>query len=218
MSLTLRSIPALFSVVVLLGGIYSGIVTPTEAGALASFYALIVSVVFYRAFSWKDLKQVLLNTVKATGTLSLLVGCAYAFSYIVTIEKIPNLVANLLLHITNNKYVMLLIVNVLFLILGMFIDTMAIMLVFIPMVLPLINSLGINLVHFGVVIVLNMMIGLSTPPYGMLLFVVSGISGTPLKKIIKEIMPMVLVIIIVLFLITYIPELVMLIPNMSGYK
>jgi tripartite ATP-independent transporter DctM subunit len=217
-ALTLRSIPALFSVVVLLGGIYTGVVTPTEAGALAATYALFISVLFYRAFGWKDIKQVLVNTVKATGTLSLLVGCAYAFSYIVAIEKIPALVANLLLGITDNKYVMLLIINIAFLILGMFIDTMAITLVFIPIVIPLINTLGIDLTHFGVVIVLNMMIGLSTPPFGMLLFVVSGISKTPLKDIIKEILPMVGVIIIVLFIITYIPELVLFIPHLAGLK
>jgi len=100
----------------------------------------------------------------------------------------------------------------------MFIDTMAITLVFIPIVLPIINQLGIDLVQFGVVIVLNMMIGLSTPPYGMLLFVVSGISGTPLKAVIKEIMPMIFVIVAVLFLITYVPDIVLFIPKMAGYK
>ncbi len=216
-ALTLRSLPALLSVVVLLGGIYSGVVTPTEAGALASAYALIVSIVFYRAFSLKDLQMVLMNTVKTVGTLSLLVGCAYAFSYIVTIEKIPNAVANLLLGITDNKYIMLLIINVMFLALGMFIDTMAITLVFIPIVLPLIKTLGIDLTHFGVVIVINMMVGLTTPPFGMLLFITSGISKTPLKSIIKEILPMIYVIIGVLFLLTYIPELVLFIPRLAGF-
>ena len=216
-ALTFRSLPALFSVVVLLGGIYSGVVTPTEAGALAAAYALLVSVFFYRAFSWKDLNHVLLSTVKTVGTLSLLVGCAYAFSYIVTIEKIPALVANLLLGITDNKYVMLLIINLVFLALGMFIDTMAITLVFIPIVLPLINALGIDLVHFGVVIVINMMIGLTTPPFGMLLFITAGISKTPLKNIIREILPMICVEIAVLFLLTYIPDLVLFIPHLAGF-
>jgi len=216
-ALTFRSLPALFSVVVLLGGIYSGVVTPTEAGALAAAYALLVSVFFYRAFSFKDLKQVLLNTVKSVGTLSLLVGCAYAFSYIVTIEKIPATVANLLLGITDNKYVMLLVINVMFLALGMFIDTMAITLVFIPIVLPLINALGIDLVHFGVVIVINMMVGLTTPPFGMLLFITSGISKTPLKSIIREIVPMIYITIGVLFLLTYVPQLVTFIPRMAGF-
>ncbi len=217
-SLTFRSIPALFSVVVLLGGIYTGVVTPTEAGALAAFYAIIISVLFYRAFGWKEFLQVLVTTVRTTGTLSLLVGSAYAFSYIVTIEKIPNFVASLMLGLTTNKYLMLLIINVVFLVLGMFIDTMAITLVFIPIVLPIINQLGIDLVHFGVVIVLNMMIGLSTPPYGMLLYVVSGISGTPLKTIIKEILPMIFVIVAVLMLITYVPDIVLFIPRLAGYR
>lgn len=216
-ALTLRSLPALLSVVVLLGGIYSGVVTPTEAGALAAAYALLVSVFFYRAFGFRDLKQVLLNTVKTVGNLSLLVGCAYAFSYIVTIEKIPNAVANLLLGITDNRYIMLLIVNVMFLALGMFIDTMAITLVFIPIVLPLINALGIDLVHFGVVIVINMMIGLTTPPFGMLLFITSGISKTPLKNIIREIIPMIVVTIAALFLLTFVPDLVLFIPRMAGF-
>ncbi|GAG62012.1 unnamed protein product, partial [marine sediment metagenome] len=143
-------------------------------------------------------------------------GAAFSFSYIVAIEHIPDMFASILLGITTNKYLLLLIINILFIVLGMFIDTMCITLVFIPMVLPLVKSLGIDLVHFGVVIVLNMMIGLSTPPFGMLLFIVSGISGTPLKTIIKEIFPMLLVLIGVLFLITYVPVIVMFIPNTFG--
>jgi tripartite ATP-independent transporter DctM subunit len=216
--LTFKSFPALFSVLVLLGGIYGGVVTPTEAGAFAAFYALIVSVFFYRAFGFSDLKTVVFNTVKTIGTLSLLVGCSFAFSYIITIEKIPDVVANLLFGITHNKYIMLLIINIIFLILGMFIDTMPITLVFIPIVLPLIRALGIDPVHFGVVIVVNMMIGLCTPPYGMLLFVVSGLTKTPLKSIIKEITPMIIVLIIVLFILTYVPEIVLFVPHLAGYK
>ena len=153
------------------------------------------------------------DTAKTTGTLTIIVGAAFSFSYIVSIEKIPAMFANLLLGVTTNKYLLLLLINIIFLILGMFIDTMCITLVFIPMVLPLVNQLGIDLVHFGVVIVLNMMIGLSTPPFGMLLFIVSGISGTPLPNIIKEIFPMLLVLILVLLIITYIPEIVLFLPN-----
>jgi TRAP-type C4-dicarboxylate transport system permease large subunit len=119
---------------------------------------------------------------------------------------------------TTNKYVMLFIVNVAFLILGMFIDTMAITLVFIPMILPVMNSMGIDLVHFGVVIVLNMMIGLSTPPFGMLLFVTSGLTGAKLKDVIKEMTPFLILFIGVLFLLTYVPEIVLWLPKMSGYK
>jgi tripartite ATP-independent transporter DctM subunit len=213
---TIKAAPALFSVVVLLGGIYSGIVTPTEAGALASLYAIIISVFVYRAVGWRDLFRILASTVKITGILSLLVGSAYVFSYIVAIEHIPNMVAEYLLNVTENKYLLLLMINITFIILGMFVDTMTIILVFIPIVLPLVRTLGIDLVHFGVVITLNMMIGLSTPPFGMLLFVVSGISDTPLKVVIKSIAPMLFVLFGVLFLITYVPPLVTFIPNYFG--
>jgi len=210
---TTRALPALFTPIILLGGIYSGFVTPTEAGALAGFYALLISFFVYRAMGPGKLWGVIKDTVRTTGVLSLIVGAAFIFSYIVAIEHIPDIFAGALLGITKNKYLLLLVVNILFLILGMFIDTMCITLVFIPMVLPLVEALGIDLVHFGVVIVLNMMIGLSTPPFGMLLFIVSGISGTPLKTVIKECLPMTFMLIIVLFLITYIPDIVLFIPN-----
>jgi tripartite ATP-independent transporter DctM subunit len=210
---TIIASPALMTPVILLGGIYTGVVTPTEAGALAGIYALLISVLVYRSLGIKQLLDVIIDTAKTTGVLTVIVGAAFSFSYIVALEHIPDVFSNLLLSITSNKYVLLLVINILFIILGMFIDTMAITLVFIPMVLPLVKMLGIDLVHFGVVIVLNMMIGLSTPPFGMLLFIVSGISGTPLKSIIKEIFPMLLVLIGVLFLITYIPGIVLFLPG-----
>jgi len=212
-SSTIVALPALMTPVILLGGIYTGVVTPTEAGALAGIYALFVSFLVYRSLSLKQLLQVIFDTAKTTGTLTIIVGAAFSFSYIVALEHIPDVFSNLLLGITSNKYILLLVINILFIVLGMFIDTMAITLVFIPMVLPLVKMLGIDLVHFGVVIVLNMMIGLSTPPFGMLLFIVSGISGTPLKSIIKEIFPMLLVLIAVLFLITYMPCIVLFLPG-----
>ena len=216
LAITGKAMPALLSVIVLLGGIYTGVVTPTEAGALAALYAMIVSFFVYKAMGVKQLAKVILNTVKTTGTLSLLVGTAYAFSYIVAIEHIPDAVAGWLLTVTENKYVLLLLINIVFIVLGMFIDTMCITLVFIPIVLPLVNTLGIDLVHFGVMITLNMMIGLSTPPFGMLLFVVSGISKTPLKEVIKEIMPMLLVLFGVLFFVTYVPQVVLILPRLLG--
>jgi TRAP-type C4-dicarboxylate transport system permease large subunit len=142
-----------------------------------------------------------------------MVGAASTFSFVLVAEHVPEVLGGFLLGVTTNKYVLLAIINIMFLIFGMFIDTSTITLVFIPMVLPLVEQLGINLVHFGVIIVLNMMIGLSTPPFGMLLFIVSGISNTPLTSIIKEILPMVLVMILALVLLTFIPNIVLLIPN-----
>lgn len=215
--ITIKAIPALLTPVILLGGIYSGIVTPTEAGALAAFYSIFISFFVYRTMGLKQLINVIIDTVKTTGTLSIIVGAAFVFSYIVAIEHIPDMISGIFLGFTNNKYILLLIINIVFIILGMFIDTSCLQVVFVPMVLPLVNAVGIDLVHFGVVIVLNMMIGLSTPPFGMLLFIVSGISDTPLKIIIKEIFPMLLVLIIVLLMVTYIPDIVLFIPRSVGW-
>jgi tripartite ATP-independent transporter DctM subunit len=208
----LKAFPALLTPIILLGGIYTGFVTPTEAGALAGFWALLISFFVYRVLGPKKLFIVLCDTVKAIGVVTIIVAASFSFSYIISIEHIPQLFTNLILGLTDNKYIFLLIVNLLFLVLGMFIDVMTITVVFIPIVLPVVNALGIDLVHFGVVVVLNMMIGLSTPPVGGLLFVVSGVSKTPLAKVIKESLPMVLVMIGVLFLITYIPDLVLFVP------
>ena len=213
-TITLRAFPALVTPVILLTGIYTGVVTPTEAGALAGLYALVVSLLVYRALGVRQLWRIVKDTARRTGTVSIIVGSAFAGAYVVAIENVPDAFAAILLDLTTNRYVLLLVINALFLLLGMFIDTSTITVVFIPMVLPLIESLGIDLVHFGVVVVLNMMIGLSTPPFGVLLFVVSGISDTPLKSVIREALPMVYVMIAVLLLITYIPQIVLFLPNL----
>lgn len=214
---TFTAFPALFTPVILLGGIYTGVMTPTEAGAVAGLYALIISILFYRSMGLKKVIEVFIDTVKTTGTISIIVATAFGISFVVTYERIPNIIATYLINITTNKYLFLFIINISFIILGMFINISTITLVFIPIVLPLIESLGIDLVHFGVVIVLNMMIGLSTPPYGGLLFVTSAISGTPIKSIMKEMFPMLLVMYAVLFLITYIPQIVLFIPNLFEF-
>ena len=210
---TLVAAPALFTVVLLLGGIYSGVCTPTEAGALASAYALLIGFLVYRSLGWKKLLTILKKTAANTATLALLCGTAYLFSFIVSREKVPAAVGAFVTGITTNKYVFLFVVNIVFLLLGCVLDVSTIQLVFVPMVLPLVKSFGIDLVHFGVVICLNMMIGLSTPPFGMLLFIVAGLGKTKMAGVIKEILPMVLIMIGLLFAVTYIPDLIMFIPN-----
>lgn len=213
---TISALPALFTPVLLLGGIYGGIVTPTEAGAIAALYSLLISILIYRSLGLRDLWNILRSTATTTSALALIVGAAILFSYIISLEKVPNALAASVMGITNNKYVFLLVINILFLLLGALMDTSAIQLVFIPMIVPMLQHFEIDLVHFGVVISLNMMIGLSTPPFGMLLFIVSGLGKTPLKTVIKELMPMVLLMIGILFLITYIPDIVMFLPNRYG--
>ncbi len=213
---TLIALPALLTVVLLLGGIYGGVCTPTEAGALASAYALLIGFLVYRSLGWERLKTILRKTAANTATLALLCGTAYVFSFIVALEKVPATVATFVTGICPNKEIFLLVVNIVFLLLGCVLDVSTIQLVFVPMVLPLVNAFGIDLIHFGVVICLNMMIGLSTPPFGMLLFIVAGLGKTKIAGVIKEIVPMVLIMIVLLFLCTYIPNIVMFLPNMMA--
>ena len=215
---TINAIPAILTPVILLVGIYTGVMTPTEAGAVAGLYALIVAVFGYRVLKWDGFKQVLINTVKATGTTSIMIGAATTISYIVAKEQVATTVATWITGLTDNKYIFLLIVNISILILGMFIDTSVIQVVFIPILLPIAKAFGIDLVHFGLVVIFNMMIGLSTPPFGMLLFITSGISGTPLKDVIKEIWAPLVTMLLVLAVITYIPDVVLFLPKMlMGY-
>lgn len=210
---TVKSVPALLTPAILLLGIYTGAFTPTEAGAIAALYALLVSIFVYRILGFNQLKTILYETVLATGTVTILIGTSAIVAYIFTFEQVGVLIANSFLSITSNKYVFLLIINLLFLILGMLLDVAAIQLVFIPIILPIAQAMNIDLVHLGVVITLNMMIGLSTPPFGILLFVTSGVSNTKLKDIIKEIIPIIIVMLIVLMLITYIPSIVLYLPS-----
>ncbi len=213
LKVTVKATPALFTVLLLLGGIYLGVVTPTEAGALASAYAILISILIYRNFGWKKFWRIIQKSAANTATLALLAGTSMLFSYIISLEQVPRAVSALVLGITDNKYLFLMVVNIIFLLLGCILDVSTIQLVFVPMVLPLVNAFGIDLVHFGVVICLNMMIGLSTPPFGMLLFIVSGLGKTKISGVIREIIPMILVMIILLMLITYVPQIVLWIPN-----
>lgn len=213
---TLHSIPSLLTPVILLLGIYTGIMTPTEAGAIAGLYAIIVSILAYKSLDLKGFKDVVVNTVKDTGSVSLMVGAAAVISFIVAKEQIGVNLANVVLTLTHNKYLFLLIVNIAILILGMFIDTSTIQLVFVPILIPLAITLGIDLIHFGVMVTLNMMIGLSTPPFGMLLFITSGISNTPLKNIIKEIWMPIVAMLVVLVIVTYVPQIVLFLPQILG--
>lgn len=211
---TLIALPALLTVIILLGGIYSGVCTPTEAGAVASAYCLIIAILIYRTLGWEQLKVILVKTARNTATLALLCGSSMIFSYIVAREQVPNAVASWVLGLTDNKYLFLLVVNVLFLFLGCILDVSTIQMVFVPMVLPLVRAFNIDLIQFGVMICFNMMIGLSTPPFGMLLFIVTGIAKTKISGVIKEITPMIIIMLAELFAMAYIPGIIMFLPNM----
>lgn len=213
---TLTATPALLTPVILLVGIYTGVMTPTEAGAVAGLYALLISVFAYHAMGWKSLLSLIRQTVQDVGSTSIMIGAAAIISYIVAREGLASSIGAWILSITSSKYQFLLLVNLVILVLGMFIDTSTIQLVFVPIMIPVARVLGIDLIHFGLVVTFNMMVGLSTPPFGMLLFITSGISGTPLKGVMREIIWPLLMMLLVLIVITYIPQVVLFLPKLTG--
>ncbi|MDD3904040.1 MAG: TRAP transporter large permease, partial [Sphaerochaeta sp.] len=213
---TFKAIPALLTPIILLAGIYTGVMTPTEAGAIAGLYAIIISVFAYKAMGFKDLVEVVKVSIKDIGATSIMIGAATVISYIVAREQLASNIGNWILGITTSKYSFLFLVNIVILILGMFMDTSTIQLVFVPIMIPVARALGIDMIHFGLIVTFNMMVGLSTPPFGMLLFITSGISGTPLKGVMKEIIWPLVVMLVVLVLITYFPEITLFLPRATG--
>lgn len=214
--MTWGAIPALLTPAILLAGIYTGIMTATEAGAVAALYALVIAIFAYRSMTLKEFGEILKSTVRSTGQIGIMLGAAYVFSYVVAIEKLPTLVQNLIMAVATNRIAFLIFVNIVLFILGMLVDSAVLQLVLLPILCPIAQSYGIDMVHFGVVFTLNTMIGLCTPPFGMLLFIVTGISGEKMKVIIKEIMPMVCVMVLVLLIVTFIPQSIMWLPNLFG--
>ncbi len=214
--MAVNAIPAMLTPVILLCGIYTGVMTATEAGAVAGLYALIIALVFYRSLGWSGMKNVLLNTVKATGKIGIVLGAAYVFSYIIAIERLPQLVGSFILSFADSSWKFLLLVNVMLFVLGMLVDSAVLQLVLLPILVPIVSQLGINMVHFGIVFTFNTMIGLCTPPFGMLLFIVTGISNERMKIVIREILPIILVMIVVLLVITFLPDCVMWLPRWLG--
>jgi tripartite ATP-independent transporter DctM subunit len=216
--ITLRAFPALMLPVILLFGIYGGVMTPTEGAAAAAFYALLASTVLYRAVSWRQLYDAILTSGKATTSIGMLIAGAIAFNYVVTIENIPNSLARFMGGYDLSASGFLLLVNVILLILGCLLEGSTIILVVLPIFIPTAKALGIDLVHFGVVCVVNIMIGLLTPPYGLLLFVLANMTKQPLGAIVREAAPFILVAIGVLAIITVWPDSILWLPRVMGYK
>jgi C4-dicarboxylate transporter DctM subunit len=216
--ITATAVPALLMPVILLGGIYSGVMTPTEAAAVAAAYAFLVAVLWYRNISINDTYLAVLNSARSTASIGLLIAGALVFNYVVTIEQIPATVRGLLAGYELSPTMFLFWVNVILLVLGCLLEGSTIILVILPIFIPTAKALGIDLVHFGVVAVFNIMIGLVTPPYGLLLFIISAISGAPLRTIIRDTMPFVLAMLVALAIITFVPETVLWLPRLMGYK
>ena len=205
---------ALIVIVIILGGIYSGLCTPTEAAAIAALYSLLVGVFGYKGITKKNIVPVLVDSSNSSCIIILLMAMATIFGNIMTLENIPNMVAQAILGISSNVYIILLVINVMLLVVGMFMEALAAIVILTPLLLPIVTSLGVDPVHFGVIIVLNLAIGMITPPVGINLFVGSSVSRLRLEDIVKAVLPMLGLTIVVLMLITYIPALSMWLPNL----
>ncbi len=215
---TFRAIPALMLPVILLGGIYGGVVTPTEAAAVAAFYALFISVALYRSVSFRQFWAALLSSARSTASVGILIAGSLTFNYVITREDLPNAVASMVGQFDFSPWSFLLVINLLFLLLGCILEGGAILLIIAPIFIPTAQALGIDLIHFGVIVVVNSMIGLITPPYGLLLFVVSNIAGEPIGRVIKDMVPFIMVLLAALLFITYVPDFVLFLPRLLGYQ
>lgn len=216
--ITWRALPTLMMPVVLLGGIYSGITTPTEAAAVAAAYALLISVVLYRSVSFGDFYRSVLGSARTSASIGMLIAGALVFNYVVTVENIPNDIKALLAGWNLSPLGFLVLVNVILLVLGCLLEGTTILLVVVPVLIPAAKALGIDMVHFGVVVVVNIMLGLITPPYGLLLFVMTRIANVPIRDIVREVLPFLWAMAASLALITLFPELVLWLPRLLGYQ
>jgi len=203
--------------IVLLGGIYSGAFTPTEAAAVAALHALILAGVVYRALSWRSFWGVVMESTRGSAVVTLILAGSFMLNYAFTSEGVPQAMAQWVdgMHLSQLQF--LLLVNLLFLVLGCFLDVSVLLLVFVPMLLPAAKLLDVDLVHFGVLVVLNMMIGLIHPPFGMLLFVTKALTGIPIGEMMKEGWPFLIMLLLLLLAMTVFPQIVLWLPQTMGY-
>lgn len=205
---------ALINPIIILGGIYAGIFTPTEAASVAAIYAFVCGFFFHRELSIIKFLKAVATSCSTTATTMVILGCASAFTKIIMVEQIPALITNGFLSLTSNGVVLLILINILLLIVGCFMDTTPAILVLAPILMPIAKTIGLDPVHFGLIMVVNLAIGFTTPPLGINLFVASRISNSPMEVILKGIVPFLIIMIINLLIISFIPQIVMFLPNL----
>jgi len=211
------ALPSLFLLIVVIGGIIAGIFTATEASAIAVLYAFILSVVIYREIKLKELTEILLNAAKTTSIVLLLIGTSMAMSWAMSIENIPRDVSLLILSVSDNKIIVLLIINLILLAVGVFMDITPAVLIFTPIFLPVVTRLGVDPVHFGIIMVLNLCIGLCTPPVGSVLFVGCSVAKIGISEVIRPLLPLFAVMILALLMVTFIPPITLWLPKIFGF-
>lgn len=207
--------PPLMLPVIILGGILAGVFTPTEAGAVAVVYALVLSMVFYRSLGAADIPKILLETGVQAGVIMLVIAAASPFSWLLAREQVGQAVVQLLAHIGDNKILFLLVLNVVLIVLGMFLDATAILIIVVPVLVPVFAALGLDPVHMGVMVVMNLMIGMVTPPFGLVMYVVCDILKVTITDFTRELWPFLLALVAILLTITYVPELVLFLPKLA---
>lgn len=207
---------ALLSPVIILGGIYGGIFTPTEAAAVSVIYSLIIGLFVHKELNFKQLIDVTKRACETTATILVVIGCATGFSKVLTLGRIPTTVATLLTTMTDSKVLILLLINLLLLLVGCFMETVCAIMILAPILFPVVTALGVDPVHFGIIMVTNLAIGFITPPLGVNLFVASRVGETTLDVVIKGIIPFLILMIATLMLITYVPAISMFLPNLLG--
>ena len=212
----LRALPSLMLLVIVIGGILAGWFTATEASAIAVLYALLLSF-FYKEMTWRDLPEVLLRSARTTAIVLLLVATCTGLSWIMSYENIPQTVSRLLLAISDNPVVILLLINVILLAVGIFMDMTPAVLIFTPIFLPIATQqLGMDPVHFGIMMVLNLCVGLCTPPVGSVLFIGCGVAGVRIDQVIRPLIPLFIAMVVVLLMVAFLPDLSLLIPRLFG--
>jgi C4-dicarboxylate transporter DctM subunit len=216
--ITREAFPALMLPVILLGCLYSGITTPTEAAGVAAAYALLISVGLYRSMRWSDLYESLLSSARMSISIGMLIAGALVFNYVITSENIPATLSVAMKGLQLSPMGFLLLVNLILLVLGAFLEGSTIILIILPVLLPTAVALGIDPVHFGVMAVLNIMIGLVTPPYGLLLFMMMKIADVSLGELLRDVYPFLLVMLGALALVTVWPGMVLWLPRLAGYS
>ena len=207
---------ALLMPVIIIGGIMSGKFTATESGAIAVFYAMVVGIFVYKELKVKQMFSVLVNCAKSTGQVLIVVAFASLFTWIITVNQIPQQISAYLSNSIHSKIVLLLVINIILLIAGTFIDTTSALVIFAPLFIPLVQGFGVDLIHFGLIMAVNLTIGMCTPPLGVCLFVSGSIAKISLKQQMRDLLPMISVLIVVLLIVTYFPQTVLFLPNLIG--
>lgn len=211
----ISALPSLFMLVVVIGGIITGIFTATEASAIAVLYSFLLGL-FYKEISLPKMPKILIDSSATTAIVMLLIGASMSMSWVLSYENIPQNISTTLLALSDNPVIILLIINVLLLFVGIFMDMTPAVLIFTPIFLPVVTTLGLDPVHFGIIMILNLCIGLCTPPVGSVLFVGVGIAKTSIDKVVKPLLPLFIAMILALFLVTYFPELSLWLPRQFG--